>query len=89
MNFDLQIYLAAWAVLTTVVVCLAVYRWTYAKKADKLTLHLRPAEGSLVSRQADAVRALDVIDRWGKALTVISFLSGLAIGLAYVWPMLP
>jgi hypothetical protein len=38
-----------------------------------------------VADQANVAHKLDVIDKWGKILTVVAVVSGLAIAAAYVY----
>ena len=76
-------YVCGWAVLTLVVVALAIYRYSIVHRADA-TLNI--AESAAVGAHQLAVfKRADVIERWGKALTVIVLFYGLALASAYVY----
>jgi hypothetical protein len=81
------LHLVIWAVLTIVVICLAIYRKRVAGKADEI-LHVLDAEASLISTQAEVARKTTILDRWGKILTVLSVLYLLAIAATYVYTSL-
>jgi hypothetical protein len=77
-------HIAIWAVLTTVVVLLAIYRKKVNSTVDE-TLHVLDAEAGAVGVQNDVAKRLTVIDRWGKTLTVLAFLYLLAIAGMYIY----
>jgi hypothetical protein len=59
-----------WAVLTVVVIMLAVFRKIAARNEDAF-VHLADSEVSNIPPQAAVARRLDLIDFWGKSLTVV------------------
>jgi hypothetical protein len=67
--------------LSAVVIGLIAYRAWVAREEDD-TLHVM--EANLTAQQVVVGRKLDVIDRWGKTLTVIALLSGIALGSVYL-----
>ena len=69
-------FIISWAALATVVLCLAIYRKVVARKEDDF-LHVDG--GQAVSEQAAVAKKLEVIDRWGKILTIVAFVYALAI----------
>jgi hypothetical protein len=71
-------HIVIWSVLTTIVIFLAVYRKKVGSATDE-TLHVLDAESSVAAAQAVTARKLATIDRWGKILTVLSFLYLLAM----------
>jgi hypothetical protein len=73
--------LAVWIVLALVVLALFVWRQSVARNEDD-SLHVM--HGALAPQTAVAQK-LDVIDKWGKILTVITVISGLLIAAAYVY----
>jgi hypothetical protein len=73
--------LAVWIVLALVVLALFVWRQSIARNEDD-SLHVM--HGALAPQTAVAQK-LDVIDKWGKILTVITVISGLLIAAAYVY----
>jgi hypothetical protein len=77
-------FTVAWSVLATVVIALAVYRSRLASRDDEM-IHVHDSEAGLIARQQVTARKLEVIDRWGKALTIVALLSGLALAGAYGW----
>jgi hypothetical protein len=60
----------AWAVLTVVVITLALFRKFAARKEDAF-VHLADSEVPVISEQVTIARKLDKIDYWGKTLTVV------------------
>jgi hypothetical protein len=73
-----MIPVAVWAALALVVIVLAIYRYKIASKDDGM-VHVADSEQGVAAEQALIVRKLDVIDRWGKSLTVVLVLFGLAL----------
>ncbi len=59
-----------WAVLTVVVIMLAVFRKFASRKEDAF-VHLADSEVPVITEQATVARKLDKIDFWGKTLTVV------------------
>ncbi|HEV8041471.1 MAG TPA: hypothetical protein VGP62_21530 [Bryobacteraceae bacterium] len=60
----------AWALLTVVVITLALYR-KFATRNQDAFVHLAEAEAPIISQQVIVARKLDKIDFWGKTLTVL------------------
>lgn len=77
-------YIAIWAVLAIVITVLYVYRRSIAKQEDE-TLHVLEAEAAALSQQAVVAKKLEVVDRWGKILTVVEVLYSLALAGLYVY----
>jgi uncharacterized membrane protein YdcZ (DUF606 family) len=82
MNVALTPFLAAWIGLACGVVALAIYRKIISSHEDD-TLHLAASTGGNVTQQAYMVHRLEVIDRWGKLLTIIVVVYGLALAALY------
>ncbi len=61
-----------WALLTVVVITLALYRKFATRNADAF-VHLTDGEAPIISQQATVARKVDRIDFWGKTLTVVDF----------------
>ena len=59
-----------WAVLTIVVITLAVYRKIASRREDDF-VHLADGEAGAINQQVTVARRLDKIDYWGKTLTVV------------------
>ena len=84
MNINLLPFTVLWMILSAVVVGLIVYRKWIAKDEDD-TLHVMDCEVGLLSQQATVAHKLESIDRWGKALTAIALVYGLAVGAGYIY----
>ena len=81
MNFNFCPFFVLWAMLAAGVLALFIWRKIVASNEDD-TLHV--LHGALAPQTAVAQK-LDVIDKWGKILTVITVVSGLLIAAAYVY----
>ena len=73
--------LIVWVVLALGVLTLFLWRQAVARSEDD-SLHVM--HGTLTS-QTSLSQKLDVIDKWGKTLTVITVVLGLVIAIAYVY----
>ena len=71
-------YAIAWGVVALIVLALAIMRKMIASHEDD-TLHLGGDAAAVVSEQSTVARKLDAIDKWGKLLTVVLAVSGLAL----------
>ncbi len=74
-------YAIAWTVLAIIVIVLAVARKSVSSHEDD-SIHLSGGEAS-VSEQVVTAKKLDSIDRWGKILTVVLVVSGVALAIIY------
>ena len=83
MQFNPIPYLAIWSVLALAIIVLLVMRKVVAAKEDD-QLHVLHGTSSVDTAQTVIATKLDVIDKWGKILTVIAVVSGLVIGALYV-----
>jgi hypothetical protein len=81
MNFNFIPLFVVWAVLAIGVLAMFIWRRAVASNEDD-SLHV--LHGALAPQTAVAQK-LDVIDKWGKILTVITVVLGLAIATAYVY----
>lgn len=77
-------YLVSWGVLLLAVVVLYVYRRRVAR-ADDETLHVLDSNADKVAQQVAVVKKLEVIDRWGKILTVLLVLYALVLFVMYAY----
>ncbi len=88
MNTNLLPYAIFWGVLAIIVVSLILYRKSVSSHEDD-SLHL---EGGAPSQQMALAHRLELIDRWGKTLTVIVAVYGIALAAIYlyqVWNNVP
>ena len=82
MHIDFTPFTVIWALLALVVVLMAGYRKMISVQEDE-TLHIgSPSENM---HQIDISHKLDVIDKWGKLLTVIAAVYGLLLAIAYTY----
>ena len=73
-----------WVVLGVATLGLALYRKLISANEEDL-VHLADGEQSQIPGQVTLARKLDAIDRWGKILTVVTLLLGVAIGIAFMY----
>lgn len=85
-NIVLTPFLAAWIAMACAVAILAIYRKTISSHEDD-SLHVSAVSDVNVGHQAEVARRLEVVDRWGKLLTVIVVVYGLALAGAYTYQM--
>ena len=83
---NLMPYAIAWAVLAVVVLALILMRRQISAHEDD-SLHLSGGT-AVVTEQVSVAKKLEAIDKWGKALTIVLVVSGLALAVVYgmgVW----
>jgi hypothetical protein len=88
MNINLLPYAIFWGVLAIAVVTLIIYRKSVTSHEDD-SIHL---EGGAPAQQATLAHRVELIDRWGKTLTVVVAVYGLALAAIYlyqVWNNVP
>ena len=81
MNINLMPYAVFWGVLAIVVVFLIIYRKSVSSGEDD-SIHL---EGNMPSEQMALAHRLESIDRWGKMLTVVVAVYGVALAAIYLY----
>ncbi len=81
MNINFIPLFVVWAMLALGVLAMFIWRKSVASNEDD-SLHV--LHGALAPQTAVAQK-LDVIDKWGKILTVIAVVSGALIAAAYVY----
>lgn len=87
MPINLMPGIVLWALVTTVVLVLFVWR-VMVTKGEPRVLHVAPENEEQmveVREEVKLARKLDVIDRWGKVLTIVSAVLVLAVGAAWVY----
>jgi heme/copper-type cytochrome/quinol oxidase subunit 2 len=88
MNINLLPYAIFWGVLAIVVLFLIVYRKSVSSQEDD-SIHL---EGNVAVQQTSLAHKLALIDRWGKSLTIVVALYGIALAAIYlyqIWNTVP
>ena len=81
MQLNLMPFLGLEIVLVAVVIAMVFWRQAVARKEDD-TLHV--LHGAL-SEQTTVAAKLEKIDRWGKTLTIVTVIFGVAIGAIFVY----
>jgi uncharacterized membrane protein len=81
MNFNFLPLIVVWIALALVVLALFIWRQTVSRGEDD-SLHVM--HGAL-TQQTSMANKLDVIDKWGKVLTVITVIFGLLLAAAFVY----
>ncbi len=82
MHIDFTPFAILWAVLALVVLALAGYRHMISLKEDE-TLHIGDITQN--TRQVEVAHRLEVVDKWGKLLTIIAAVYGLLLAVAYTY----
>jgi hypothetical protein len=72
-------FVAIWALCGAGVLGLALYRKILTFDGDDEFVHLAEGEERLIPQQVALGNRLEIIDRWGKSLTVITAALGVAI----------
>jgi len=81
MHINLVPFIVLWALLAVTVAAMIVWRKMVANQEDD-SLHV--LQGS-VAQQVTVAQKLEVIDKWGKILTVITLVFGLILGAVYIY----
>jgi hypothetical protein len=81
MNFNLVPLIVLWGLLAISVIVMVVWRKMVASGEDD-SLHV--LQGS-VAQQVTVANKLEMIDKWGKLLTIVTVLSGVIIGALWVY----
>jgi hypothetical protein len=74
-----------WMVLGIATVILAIYRQILSAHNENDVVHLGAGEEKEIPRQVSLARKMDMIDRWGKTMTIIIALIGLGLATAYLY----
>lgn len=82
MNVNLMPYFVLWVALAVVVIVMIVWRKMVTNHEDE-TLHVM--DTGAASQQLNVAHKLEVIDKWGKILTAITVIFGLALGSLYMY----
>jgi len=73
-----------WLALALVVLGLIAYRKIVSSQEDE-TIHLGSGSEAVPAHQAAIAHKLDVIDKWGKLLTVITVVYGVLLLAVYTY----
>ena len=83
-DFNLTPAVVIWIILAIATLGLALYRKLISASEEDL-IHLGPGEERRIPQQVALETKLAAIDRWGKILTVITVLVGLAMAAVYLY----
>jgi hypothetical protein len=83
-DFNLTTGAVIWAVLAIATLGLALYRKLVSASEEDL-VHLGPGEEHHIPQQVALASKLNGLDRWGKILTVITIVTGLAMAAMYLY----
>jgi hypothetical protein len=81
---DMTPFVAIFVVLGLVTLGLALYRRLITADEEDV-VRLGPGEEREIPKQQALAQRLNVIDRWGKTLTVLTLIIGIGIGCAYLY----
>jgi hypothetical protein len=81
---NLTPFVILWSILALAVLGLALYRKLVANHEHDL-IHIGLGEEMLIPQQVQIAAKLEIVDRWGKTLTVIVAAVGLLIAAAYLY----
>jgi len=84
MNLNLFPFAVLWAVMAIGVIALIVIRKRIASGEDD-TLHVMEGDAAMIPHQKEIAHKLEVVDRWGKSLTVLTVVFGLIVGALWVY----
>ena len=83
-DFNLTPAVVIWVVLAIATLGLALYRKLVSASEQDL-VHLGPGEERHIPEQVALAVKLKAVDRWGKTLTVITVMAGLAMAAVYLY----
>lgn len=73
-----------WTAFAAVTLGLALYRKVISAHEHDI-VHLAASEAAEIPKQEALAARLGVIDKWGKTLTVVTLVFGLALGSVYLY----
>jgi hypothetical protein len=77
-------FVVIWTAIAAATLGLALYRKLISSREDDI-VYLGVGEQFHIPQQQALAARLDAIDKWGKTLTVISLVLGLALGAVYLY----
>ena len=78
-------FVVLWILLALTVLALFFWRKTVASKEDDNLHVLDGADAAKAAEQEAVAQKLELIDKWGKILTVVAVVYGVILGGLYVW----
>ena len=83
---NLTPFVVIWACLAVAVLGIALYRKMVTRNEDDY-VHVAEGEAKLIPQQIATAHKLDVIDHWEKILMIITVVTGVALGAAYLYQL--
>jgi len=83
MNMSLFPFLILWCVMAAIVLALIIWRKTVSSHEDTV-VHVM-SDAPALSEQVNVAHKLETIDKWGKMITGVTVIYGLALGGLYIW----
>jgi hypothetical protein len=77
-------YVAVWTLLAVIVLVLAAYRKMLSNHEDD-SLHVSEGTKALISEQVVNAQKIEVVEKWGKLLTLVAVVTGLIMGGIYIY----
>jgi len=77
-------YFAVWSFFALIVLVLALYRKLLAGREDD-SIHLTLGTAGLIPQQIANSHRIDVVEKWGKSLTTLVVIAGLAMASIYLY----
>jgi hypothetical protein len=81
---NLTPYLAVWSFFALIVLVLAIYRKMLSTREDD-SIHVSAGTAGLVGEQVANAQRIEVVEKWGKLLTAVVVVAGLAIASVYFY----
>lgn len=85
---NLTPFVILWALLGIATLTLAVYRKLVMLHQEDELVHLGAGEEKMIPQQVALAQKMDVVDKWGKTLTVLTVVYGLAMAAVYLYEQL-
>jgi hypothetical protein len=82
MHINFIPFLTLWVVMAIAVIVMICWRKVVGRQDDE-TLHVMDVGAA--THQVDISHKIDVIDKWGKILTVITVVYGVVLGALYLY----
>ena len=81
---SVTVFVVLWVALVAIVLSLALYRRILSGREDGL-VHVLEGDAHLISQQVAMTEKLNLIDHWGKLLTVLAFVYGLVLAGVFLY----
>jgi hypothetical protein len=77
-------YVAVWSLFALIVLVLAIYRKMLSNREDD-TIHISLGTQGMIPEQIVNSHRIDVVEKWGKSLTIVVVIAGLAMASLYLY----